>query len=70
MNEKNKSEDMILESGTHKKRDLNTSPFFREMHRSVSDGGRKIMAPLAAKVNAPFSNKTKATNRQKPRKRK
>lgn len=69
MNEKNKSEDMILESGTHKKRDLNTSPFLREMHRSVSYGGR-TMAPLATKLNAPFSNKTKATNRQKPRKKK
>ena len=71
MTQKDNGKDSLRTSfahGTHSKQEIQSNPMMQGVFRHVSNGRR--MAPLATKRNAPFSNRTKSTNRQKPKKRK
>ena len=61
----------LIHAGTHTKKEVESNTKHRSRHRTLSATAHKggTMAPMMMKCSAPFSNKTNATNRQKPKKR-
>ena len=61
-----------IHAGTHTKKEVESNTMHRSQHRTLSATAHKgdTMAPRWMKCSTPFSNKTNATNRQKPKRRK
>jgi|TARA_Y100001951_G_scaffold2840_1_gene1964 hypothetical protein len=64
--ENNKPE---IPTATHTKGEVKGNTLHRTLHSTLGKTKNGTMAPMMMKVNAPFSNRTKATNRQKAKKR-
>jgi hypothetical protein len=69
--ENNTPEISPIRPGTHTKGEVKDNTMHRSQHRTLSATAHKgrTIAPMMMKVNVPFSNRTKATNRQKAKKR-